>query len=268
MKIIHKLAPSERNISMCRGTPTRIRSKNQHPSILLLSMKLKSTIILTAALVAAPAYAAITYVDAVSGVGGNTRATGLPQSNGTWLDTDAGTALDNAWRPRAFGNGATLFQAIPVTNATPPPMPELTTTVNVANGIYHVHVFFWAQVTTPTQNWVISAGLESGSLTTYNASSKDPIVGVSQVGVTNAGDLMFTNSVMVEETINRQMYGVNLGQVNVTDGSFNVFVDMLIPGSGSTQRVWYDGVGFEVIPEPSTALLSGLGVGALLRRRR
>lgn len=231
-------------------------------------MKLKSTIILTAVLVAAPAYAAVTYVDAVSGVGGNTRATGLPQNDTSWLATDGTASLDDQWRPRAFGNGATLFQAIPVTTATPPPIPELTTSVNVANGIYDVYVFFWAQVTTETQNWVISAGLESGSLTTYNASSQPAIAGVSQVGVTNAANLMFTDSVMVEDTVNRDLYGVNLGQVNVTDGSFDVFVDMLIPGSGTTQRVWYDGVGFELIPEPSTALLSGLGVLCLLRRRR
>lgn len=221
-----------------------------------------------ATLLALPAHAAITYIDAVSGPGGNTRATGLPQSDVSWLGIDGGTALDDQWRPRAFGNGGTLFQAIPETNATPPPIPELTTTVNVANGIYNVHVFFWAQVTTAAQNWVISTGLESGSLTTYNASSQPVLTGVSQVGVISATDLSFDDDVMVVDTVNRRLYGVNLGQVNVTDGSFDVFVDMLIPGSGSTQRAWYDGVGFELIPEPSTALLSGLGVLALLRRRR
>lgn len=161
------------------------------------------------------------------------------------------------------------LQAIPATNATPPPIPELTTTVNVANGSYDIWVFFWTNVTNATQNWVISTGLTTGSLVTYNAPSKPDLGGVSKVGVSNAADFTFTSAVQVASTdASREMFGVNLGQVNVTDGSFDVFVDMLIPGSTTTQRAWYDGVGYELIPEPSTALLGGLGLLVLLRRRR
>ena len=33
-------------------------------------------------------------------------------------------------------------------------------------------------------------------------------------------------------------------------------------------RTWYDGVAFEVVPEPSVGLLSLLGAVGLMRRRR
>jgi hypothetical protein len=65
------------------------------------------------------------------------------------------------------------------------------------------------------------------------------------------------------------MYGVNLGQETVIGGSaINFFIDQDGTTSGGTDRTWYDGVGYEVVPEPSSMALLGLGGLALILRRR
>jgi hypothetical protein len=258
-------------------------------------MKIKSShsILLTSALfglLAAPAHAAITYVDAVSGALGNTGITGQPLSNTSWVGADSSATNNTQWSPRAtFGNGGSIFQALPA--GDPAGIPELTTTIpSLADGTYNIWVFFQDNVgdliASGIQNWVISAGLSPNPTTTYWAPNQPlathndatPVLGtggsgsITTAGVSYAGDLTFTSSVVTLEgtgTAERRLYGVNLGTATVTGGSdINVYIDMLIAGSSTTTRVYYDGVGYEAIPEPSAALLGGLGLLALLRRRR
>lgn len=240
-----------------------------------MNTKFKTTAaVLCAACLAAAtsAQAAITYVDAVEGPSGNTRRTGDTQADptNTWLIANTTSTNNDNWskRTNVEGNGGTIFQALP--NGAATDIPELTTTLSLADGTYGIWVFYWDQVTNDTQNWSIATGLTSGSLTTYSSPGEPAITGATTTGVSNAADLTFTSSIQVESTDgNRQLFGVYLGEVSVSGGSdINIYVDMLIDGSSTASRTWYDGVGYELIPEPTVALLGGLGLLALLRRRR
>lgn len=235
-------------------------------------MKPKNLILNAALILSLPAHGAITYVDAVEGFGGNTRATNSTQSNTDWFIPETTSADNDDWVKRTTlqgSNGDTVFQAMP--NGSPELIPELNTTLSgLANGTYKVWVFYWDQVTNDTQNWTIAAGLTSGSLTTYSSPGEPAVTTATTVNVSTAASLSFTSSVQVASTdTNRQLFGVYLGEVGVTGGSdINFYVDMVINGSSSASRTLYDGVGYELIPEPSTTLLGGLGLLALLRRRR
>lgn len=239
-------------------------------------MKLKSTTLLTAILLAAPIHAAITYVDAVAGPGGNTFATGGSLADTSWIDTTTNSASndDSSWMLRFGGspgwtqhNGGNVIQGqVSDINNN---LGEITTSITgLADGTYDVWVFFWEQTVSNTQNWVIDTGLTTGSLTSYS-SPAGPVTGSDSTSPVLASTLTFSNapSVLAADG-NQSMFGVNLGQVSVAGGSdINVYVDKLF-GVGSVNRTLYDGVGFELIPEPSTALLGGIGMLLLLRRRR
>jgi hypothetical protein len=242
-------------------------------------MKPNQHLLLPAALLgllALPAHAAITYVDAQEGTGGNTYASdGGSLADTSWIDSTSNSSdiNNNDWMKRFGGspgwsehNGGDAIQGLVSTTGG---LGEITTEVGgLADGTYEVWVFFWNQVTSNTQDWVIDAGLSSGSTAAYSDPG-DPVAGTNSTLPVNAATLDFSGSVsVVAAGGNQEMIGVNLGQVAVSGGSsLNVYVDKLT-GTGSTTRTIYDGVGYELIPEPSTALLGGLGTLLLLRRRR
>ena len=200
----------------------------------------------------------ITYIDAVAGASGNTFKTGSTLDDTSWFGSGTG-ASDTHWMRRTvFGNAGTVFQA--TTNSDPNSIPELTTRITgLADEQYDIYVFFWST----TSPWRLDSGLTSGALDGY---TKDT------AGVVAASNLSFSNTVMTVED-NRTLYAVNLGQVTIVGGegagTVDVFVDHLGP-TGSNDRVWYDGVGYAVVPEPAAvALLGGLlAMGAVLSRRR
>lgn len=194
-------------------------------------------LIALAALATAAVRGDITYVDAGEGASGNTYATGGAPDDTGWLDPAGGpSAIDDQWAKRSLGNDATLLQAFHNGDQ----MPELTTEIaGLADGVYDVWVFFWDGPNANT--WTISAGLDSGALTTY--SHDGPGDTTSPV---DAGTLDFSNDPMVSEGP-RILYGVKLGQTNVTAGSpVEVFIDNLV-GGGSNTRTWYDGVGYSLV---------------------
>jgi hypothetical protein len=208
---------------------------------------------------------AITYVDAVDGASGNTYATGGALATTTWYETGT-LANDNAkWRKRTLGNNSTVYEG----DYNAQSDPELTTQVTgLSDGNYNVWAFFWDSSGTGN-TWTMSAGLTSGSLSPY--SNDGP--GSQVVTAMTLAD--FTSIGMVTEG-DRTLYGINLGQATVAGGSglINVFVDgtsyngVATPNASAT-RTWYDGVGYEAVPEPSIAALFGLtGLMLLLRRRR
>lgn len=143
-------------------------------------------------------------------------------------------------------------------------MPELTTQITGLTDAqdYDIWVFFWDA--SDANVWNIAAGLTTGALTTYSFDGLG-----DQTQTVAASTLTFTNTspVVLPAEGNRIMYGVNLGPVTASGTTINVFVDNLT-GGGGNNRTWYDGVGYEVVPEPSTALLGGIGLLVLLRRRR
>jgi hypothetical protein len=221
---------------------------------------------------ASQASAAITYVDAEHGATGNTFKTGSTQSDTSWMIvSNASTANSTQWLQRTpWGNNG-IYQSIPVNASGLSTFPEITTQITgLTNGTtYDVWVFFWDNVTGTNEKWTISAGLTTGALSTY---SNDAVTGSTTTGVVNTNTLTFSNSPTITQTAGApantyNMFGVKLGQVSVTGGGVNVYVDRNIFVSGSFNRVWYDGVGFEAVPEPSAALLGGLGMILLMRRR-
>lgn len=214
----------------------------------------------------------ITYVDAQEGSTGNTFLSGEPLANTDWIDSTSNLAAANEalWSKRFGGepgwsqhNGGDVIQAL-VTAADTDTLGEITTQITgLADGNYNVWVFFWEQIISNTQNWVIDAGLTSGSLNSYS-SSLGPVDGTDSTSPVNADTLTFTAPVAVVGSDARQnMFGVNLGQVLVENGSnIEVYIDKLF-GNGSNNRTIYDGVGYELVeptqsrPEISSLTLVG-----------
>ena len=191
-----------------------------------------------------PTSRVITYVEAVAGAAGNTFATGGSLADISWLlDPGSSSANQTQWGLREFGNNNTLFQAL---HSLPDTMPELTTRLTgLAAGTYDVWAFYWDQVASGTQNWILSAGLTSGALASYSSPGEPDVAGTIKTNVVNAANLRFTTSVLVVDGGGlRNLFGVHLGQATVSGGAaIDVHVDNLI-GNGSSNRAWFDGVGF------------------------
>jgi hypothetical protein len=197
------------------------------------------------------ALADITYVDAVPGASGNTYATGGSPADTSWVGPDSASPSPTQWNQRAGveANGEFLYQGASITT-TP---PELTTEITgLADGVYSVWGFYWDQVVDDAQNWILSAGLQSGSLTTFSSSGEPAVSGATSAGVRNAAALGFTSSVAVEAGFDgsvflRNLFGVEIGHVVVSGGST---VKVFIGNNntlGGNRRAWYDGVGHQLI---------------------
>jgi acetyl esterase/lipase len=216
-----------------------------------------------------PAIGAITYVDAVEGTAGNTFKTGGSLGDTTWVGPDASTNNQTQWNKRGAtneGNGDTLFQGSVTSGNT---LPQLTTRLSgLADGSYKIWAFYWDQVDSGTQNWILSAGLASGSLTTFSSPGHPEVGGTVKTGVSNAAALTFSNPVKFQAGWDgakflRNLFGINLGEVTVAGGSpVHVYLDNHLNG-GSNNRAWYDGVGYQrsgesPLPPPTYTRLLGV----------
>jgi hypothetical protein len=218
----------------------------------------------------------ITYIDAIEGASGNTFATGGSLADVSWIENPGSTGTNETqWnlRTEVEGNSSALFQALHEV-AISDEMPELTTQITgLADGTYAIWAFYWDQIDSNSQNWTLSAGLTSGSLSSYSSPGEPAIEGATTINVFNAADLVFTNSVDVEAGFNgsiylRNLFGVHVGNVTVSGGSstVDVFIDNLI-GNTSNNRTWYDGVGYQLVStstavaDPKLTSLTSLGGG-------
>jgi uncharacterized protein YodC (DUF2158 family) len=176
--------------------------------------------------------AQITYVDA-DWTAGNTviAATGLDPAT-----VDNIAAANNAWSVRhPFGNGGSLLQGRG--DAADPSTPELKTTINgLTSGAYDLYVFYWSV----GANWSIRAGLTAGALTEYDGAQPP------------ASSLDFASAPLVTES-DRTMYAAKVGEnVSVSSGSVSLFIND-VGSTASSDRTWYDGVGYKVHAQPPHA---------------
>jgi hypothetical protein len=245
------------------------------------------------ALAAAQASAAvITYVDATAGAGGNTTLTDGSQWNP--LAAQSFVSNDGVWEGRAFGNSSTIYQN--TASGTSDDAHRLLTTMSglKPGALHNVYAYFWSD----TSGWRIQAATSEAGLTLYTPDPAgghggSPPAGVTLLGPTgganpvpdplsvtgpfipggagaNPGwttDITFTSSVQIANA-NRRLYQAYLGTANA-DGSGNlaVYIDDG-PATDQNSRTWYDGVGYELVPEPTSLALLGLGWGVLLIGRR
>jgi hypothetical protein len=214
----------------------------------------------------------ITYVDVTSGAGGNTTLT-----NGTQWDPLAdgagqGTTGDGVWAVRdaanggGFGNMGTIYQNTP-SGTSDDAHPLLTSVNGLSLNTYDVYVYFWSD----SSAWRIRAGFDLSSLSyfQYNPLSPGATVFATPNGTTiyssSLSENPFTTDVMIAEGSNRRLIQGYVGQVTGT--GISLFIDDG-PATSSNERTWYDGIGYAVVPEPTSFSLLGVGVLLLVGARR
>lgn len=244
--------------------------------------KMKKLIVTTSLIFAgiSASHAAITYADA--------SASNLTLANGSAFapSVTGNVYTDNNWSARtsaALASSDTVYEAGGSTNGslvgeTVPVIRQTLT--SLAAGSYDVYAYFWSA---SNVRWGISAGLADNALTavygiggttldTHNYSNSN----VTRVTVASLTDGTFTTApTLAIGGADRVLAQFFLGTAVVDGtGNLNVFIgnqpivnDGTAP-SVTNSRTWFDGVGYELIPEPSSALLGMVGMTLLLRRRR
>jgi PEP-CTERM motif len=214
----------------------------------------------------AQAAAVITYVDATAGSGGNTTLVGGAQ----WdpLTADQGAANDGVWAQRAFGNSATIYQN--AATGTVDNAHRLQTNLSgLAAGTYNVYAYFWSD---SSNGWRIQASLTDnpgGDLPLFTPTTAGVVQFYTGADATVLSSTLapnpFSSDVMIAEG-NRRLYQAFLGQASGT--SFPIFLDDSSSQADQNERTWYDGVGYERVPEPASVALLVLGIGLLTTGRR
>jgi hypothetical protein len=204
------------------------------------------------------AQAALTYVDATNP--GNTAL-------------DASFAVDNAnndddlWTERTgFASSGNVFESGVGDGED---APEIFTTLSGldANSNYRVYVHFW-DGSGSDPDWNVRAGFASGSTTIFANPADAADIGATDAAL--ASDLLYDSAPTTFQEADRTMYAGLVG-IGPADGNGNlvVYIDDLPSTIGVNQRSWYDGVSYELIPEPSSlVLLLTAALAGLIRANR
>jgi hypothetical protein len=201
--------------------------------------------------------AAIVYVDATT-----TNTQFAPSAGGGAWTTNGADSADGIWRLRPdFGIapsvtvppsgsfdriGGTVFESTGNSNPSDD-VPRVVTTVAAPAGLNDVYVYFWTdQSSSP---WRIRAGLSD---------SVDPLPlfiggGAGSPPPVDTGG---------RDQDNRVLWRGYVGQV-AGASPIAVYIEDA-PAANGNERTWYDGVGYELVPEPTSLALLGLGLGLLL----
>jgi hypothetical protein len=233
----------------------------------------------------------VTYVDADPN-SNTTLADGTQMVDGSVGYTSTAVARDNLWNYRTFANGGTIFGSNDAGNEDAVGLVTVVTGLT-AGETYSLFAYFWSD----QNNWRLKASTtatppigddtsvsfsRSGTGTSANApevpaggrDSGDNL-GVTWTGTGTIGngdavwtsDAYFTGGVLVGEG-NRTLFEADLGTaVADTNGDIKIYIDD-VANTSSSNRTWYDGVGYEAVPEPSTFSLLALALGAFFVRRR
>lgn len=205
-----------------------------------------------------PATGPLTYLDASSGVGGNTKlangAVFSPPMNGT-------TGADNNWEERTpLASGTNVFESggEAAENA-----PELKTTLSglIAGANYSIYIHFWDPTST-TEDWNIRAGFSAnpGANTLFSAS--DSVAQLNATAAVLASSLSYTTAPTIYLESSRALLAGWVGTTTANgSGQIEVFLDDLPSGIGANNRTWYDGLGYAIVvsttPPTLTNNLSG-----------
>ncbi|MBK1880788.1 PEP-CTERM sorting domain-containing protein [Luteolibacter pohnpeiensis] len=210
------------------------------------------------------AHAALVYVDATGGVGGNT-VNALTESETDWYEVNTGSPTNNLWDQRtgnSFVYGGTAFQ---INSAETSIVIRTAVTGLLPNSTYtDIRLYYLGNIlTTSTRNWTLQASVvsESTGFTNYEDGSGTALIDSNTDALGTADD----GSTLSADT----RYWVSLPDVTTDEtGTFYVWINI---GDGANDRAVYDGLAYNnvAIPEPSAvALLSLVGLGFGMRRRR
>ncbi|MEK7780450.1 MAG: BNR-4 repeat-containing protein [Verrucomicrobiota bacterium] len=204
----------------------------------------------TTAVPTPPAAPKITYVEATTGVSGNTTFA----AGGTLTPTAATSGTDGLWRLRTLGNSATAFEsggdiaaAGNAVNGNNENAARLATTITGLNpnARYHLYAYFWSAPS--AQDWRIRASLtnSAGDLPLFSNTSEPTAV---------AGD--FVSAPLIVEA-DRLLQQASLGEgLSDNTGKIVVYVDddpaaRAGIANGWNLRSWYDGVGYAALTPAS-----------------
>jgi autotransporter-associated beta strand protein len=185
-----------------------------------------------------------TYIDATSGVSGNTTfangATFTPPLNGT-------TGTDNQWEQRTvlgsngniFESGGEAVENAPQLKTT---LTNLTPTVN-----YEVSALFW-DANGDVEDWNIRAGFAPANMTFFANGTTTDATQLGATGAAIASSIPYVGvSPMFTESNRVLLSGVVGTAVANANGQIEVFIDDMPSPIGANNRTWYDGLAVRMV---------------------